>query len=107
MERFLAEGKNPREARQAWRAWSLAKFSKEVVGPSRPARGTLVSTVPTTAGSTEDSDGDDDGEDDDDDDESRGGDTDKAARDEDEEAEEKDSFPYPSGGPRRGLQSGD
>ena len=36
------------DPRQAWRAWSLAKISEDVVGPGRPARGTLVSTVPTT-----------------------------------------------------------
>ena len=48
------------ETRQAWRAstgmeslyrlraWSLAKIRlKSLVGPGRPARGTLVSTVPT------------------------------------------------------------
>ena len=43
------EGKNPREARQAWRSWSLAKFSRSCVGLGRLARGTLVSTVPTVA----------------------------------------------------------
>ena len=46
-ERSLVKGKTLGEARQAWRAWSLAKFLKGVVGPGRPARGTLVSTVPT------------------------------------------------------------
>ena len=54
-ETSLAKGKNPRrglardgEPRQAWReAWSLAKISEDVVDPGRPARGTLVSTVPT------------------------------------------------------------
>ena len=35
------------EPLQAWRAWSLAKFSWSCVGLGRPARGTLVSTVPT------------------------------------------------------------
>ena len=61
-ERSLAKGKTLGEAspgmesldrlgepRQAWRAWSLAKISEDVVGPGRPARGTLVSTVPTVA----------------------------------------------------------
>ena len=49
-------GKNPSEARQAWRASPgleglvlSKKNSKGVVGPGRPARGTLVSTVPTVA----------------------------------------------------------
>ena len=55
-ERSLAEGKTLGEARQAWRASpgleSLVlsnNLLKSVVGPGRPARGTLVSTVPTVA----------------------------------------------------------
>ena len=53
-ERSLAEGETLGEARQAWRASpgleSLVlsnNLLKSVVGPGRPARGTLVSTVPT------------------------------------------------------------
>ena len=39
------------EPRQAWRARSLAKIRlKSLMGPGRPARGTLVSTVPTSTG---------------------------------------------------------
>ena len=41
------------EPRQAWRARSLAKIRlKSLLGPGRPARGTLVSTVPTERGGT-------------------------------------------------------
>ena len=44
----LSRPRQARESLQAWRAWSLVKFPEDVMGPGRPARGTLVSTVPTT-----------------------------------------------------------
>ena len=55
-ERSLTKEKTLGEARQAWGASPgleslvLSKISlKSYVGPGRPARGTLVSTVPTVA----------------------------------------------------------